>query len=69
MLRDVLAGKIQFMFDQQPYLQGYLPIVLLAEYKRYGVLPDRGQLIATGPVVVTKRNAARILALALQGVR
>jgi simple sugar transport system substrate-binding protein len=68
-LRAVLAGKIQFAVDQQPYLQGYLPIVLLAEYIRYGVLPAKGTLIPTGPVFVTKANADRVLALTRRGIR
>ena len=68
-LRAVRAGKIQFAVDQQPYLQGYLPIVLLAEYTRYGVLPAKGTLIPTGPVFVTKANAARVLALTKRGIR
>ena len=69
MLRAVLAGRIQFAVDQQAYLQGYLPVVLLTQYDLYGVLPDRGRLIATGPELVTRRNAARVLALALKGLR
>ncbi|MGZ4397396.1 MAG: sugar ABC transporter substrate-binding protein [Gaiellaceae bacterium] len=68
-LRAVRSGKIRFAIDQQPYLQGYLPIVLLTQYKLYGVLPDRGKLIATGPEFVTRRNAGHILALTLEGVR
>ena len=63
------AGKIQFAVDQQPYLQGYLPIVLLAQYMRYGVLPATGTVIPTGPVFVTKANAARVLALLARGIR
>jgi simple sugar transport system substrate-binding protein len=68
-LRAVLAGKIKFAVDQQPYLQGYLPIVLLAQYTRFGVLPVKGTLIPTGPVFVTKANAARVLALSARGIR
>jgi simple sugar transport system substrate-binding protein len=68
-LRAIESGKIQFAVDQQPYLEGYLPIVLLAEYKLYGLLPDRGKLIATGPEFITRRNAAKALALTLEGVR
>jgi simple sugar transport system substrate-binding protein len=68
-LRAVLAGKIQFAVDQQPYLQGYLPVILLAEYTRYGVRPARGTLIPTGPVFVTRANAARVLALSARGIR
>jgi len=68
-LRAVLAGKITFAVDQQPYLQGYLPIVLLAQYTQFGVLPAKGTLIPTGPVFVTKANAARVLALSARGIR
>jgi len=68
-LRAVLAGKIRFAVDQQPYLHGYLPIVLLGEYIRYGVLPPKGTLIPTGPMFVTKANAARVLALTKRGIR
>ncbi|MCP4371970.1 MAG: sugar ABC transporter substrate-binding protein, partial [Deltaproteobacteria bacterium] len=32
-------GTIAFAIDQQPFLQGYLPVVFLANYKRYGVIP------------------------------
>ncbi len=62
-------GEISFAADQQPYLQGYLPIVLLTQYHLYGVLPDRGKLISTGPVFITKHNAARVLRLINEGVR
>jgi simple sugar transport system substrate-binding protein len=69
---DVLAGirdgELEFAIDQQQYLQGYLPIVLLAQYKQYGVLPAGG-ILATGPGFVTKENAARVIELSKQGIR
>jgi len=65
----IRAGEIAFAADQQPFLQGYLPIVLLTEYHLYGVLPDRGKLISTGPVFITKHNAAQVLRLINEGVR
>ena len=68
-LNAILAGQIAFAVDQQPYLQGYLPIVLLTEYHLYGILPDRGKLISTGPAFTTKQNAAHVLALVNEGVR
>jgi simple sugar transport system substrate-binding protein len=68
-LKAVENGSISFALDQQPYLQGYLPIVLLTQYRLLGVMPQRGKLIATGPAFVTKRNAARVLRLAELGVR
>jgi simple sugar transport system substrate-binding protein len=68
-LSAVRTGQIAFAVDQQEYLQGYLPIVLLTQYHVYGVLPDRGKLISTGPVFITRRNASRVLELINQGVR
>lgn len=68
-LQAVQSGEIRFAADQQPYLQGYLPIVLLTQYHLYGVLPDRGEVVSTGPVFITKQNARRVLALINQGVR
>jgi len=68
-LKAVRSGAITFAVDQQPYLQGYLPIVLLTQYRLYGVLPDRGKLLSTGPAFITKANAARVLRLVERGVR
>jgi simple sugar transport system substrate-binding protein len=68
-LNAIRAGEIAFATDQQPFLQGYLPIVLLTEYRLYGILPDRGKLISTGPFFITKQNAAHVFALVNQGVR
>jgi simple sugar transport system substrate-binding protein len=68
-LRALREGRLRFAVDQQPYLQGYLPIVLLAQYRRYGLMPADGTLIPTGPVFVTKANAAAVLDLVARGVR
>jgi len=68
-LNAIRTGQMAFAADQQPFLQGYLPIVLLTQYRLYGILPDRGQLISTGPVFITKQNATRVLDLVNQGVR
>ena len=40
-----------FGIDQQPFLQAYLPVVVLTNYHRYGVLP--GNNINSGPGFVT----------------
>lgn len=68
-INAVRTGHIAFAVDQQEYLQGYLPIVLLTEYHLYRILPDRGKLISTGPVFITRHNAVRMLELINQGVR
>ena len=55
-------GTIAFGIDQQPYLQGYMPVVVLTLYNRYGVLP--GNNINSGPGFVTKSNVALVEKLA-----
>ena len=61
-------GKIDFALDQQQYLEGYIPVLMLAQYLRYDLTPA-SESDLTGPGVVTKENAAKIIALAAQNVR
>jgi simple sugar transport system substrate-binding protein len=68
-LRAVQDRKILFAVDQQPYLQGYLPIVLLAERARHGLFPTAGGLIPTGPRFVTPENVGDAIRLSREGVR
>ena len=49
MLRAVRAHRLLFAVDQQAYLQGYLPIVLLTQRARYGLFPAQGDVLAHGP--------------------
>ncbi|WP_189047976.1 sugar ABC transporter substrate-binding protein [Aliidongia dinghuensis] len=58
----IKSGTIAFAIDQQPYLQGYLPVVVLTLYHRYGVLP--GNNINSGPGFITKENIATVEKLA-----
>ena len=51
-------GTIAFAIDQQPYLQGYMPVVILTNLARYGVLPS-GHM-NSGPGFVTKKNIALV---------
>ncbi|HEY6758401.1 MAG TPA: substrate-binding domain-containing protein [Baekduia sp.] len=68
-LKAVEDGRIAFAVDQQAYLQGYLPVVLLAERARYGLFPAQGDVIPTGPNFVTKANAAKAMALSARSIR
>jgi simple sugar transport system substrate-binding protein len=68
-LRAVQSGRLAFAVDQQAYLQGYLPIVFLAERARYGLFPAQGDVIPTGPNFVTKANAAKAIALSARSIR
>jgi len=53
-VKAIKSGVIQWGIDQQPFLQAYLPVVILANYDRYGVLP--GNNINSGPGFVTKEG-------------
>jgi simple sugar transport system substrate-binding protein len=67
---DALEEKrLIFAVDQQPFLQGYLPVLFLAQRARYGLSPPRERLVGTGPSFVTEREAARVRELIRQGIR
>jgi simple sugar transport system substrate-binding protein len=68
-LAAVRDGQLLFAIDQQPYLQGYLAVVLLTKYLETKAMPGGGQIIRTGPSFVTKENAADVIALAERGIR
>ena len=51
-------GTINWGIDQQPFLQAYLPVVVLTNYDRYGVLP--GNNINSGPGFVTKDALGKV---------
>lgn len=68
-LDAITDGRMAFAVDQQPYLQGYLPVVFLELAVRNRNEVGNGKLVATGPALVTKDNAATIRALSEQGTR
>jgi simple sugar transport system substrate-binding protein len=47
-------GTMESAIDQQPYLQGYLPVAFLVKYVEFGVIPANN--VNTGPGFVTKAN-------------
>jgi len=67
--KDIIAGKILFAVDQQPYLQGYLAVQMLTLYKSNLNVLGGGQPVLTGPSLVTKDNAEQVLKLAAGGTR
>jgi simple sugar transport system substrate-binding protein len=70
-LTAIKDGKMAFAIDQQQFLQGYLPIVILTNWAETRNLPtgDGTGLIMTGPGFVTGDNAADVIALAAKGLR
>jgi simple sugar transport system substrate-binding protein len=68
-LGAVRAGKLAFAVDQQPYLQGYLPVVMLVNRARYGLFPSGDGLVPTGANFVTRANADKALELSRKSIR
>jgi simple sugar transport system substrate-binding protein len=60
-LRAVAEGRAAFAIDQQPFLQGYLPVQYLALLKRRGVMPVSN--VSTGPKLVTAEEAKQRVAV------
>jgi simple sugar transport system substrate-binding protein len=55
MLAAVADGDASFAIDQQPFLQGYLPVQYLALLKKRGVVPVSN--VSTGPRLITLNEA------------
>ena len=58
-LQQVKDGNLLFAIDQQPYLQGYYAIAILAQEIKYGLHPVG--TVSTGPLAITKDTAARAI--------
>jgi simple sugar transport system substrate-binding protein len=69
LLDAIEAGNIAFTVDQQQYLQGYLPIILMYLEVTNQNQAGGGQPILTGPGFVTPDNAAAVKALSAAGTR
>ena len=67
MLKAAAAGEVEFLIDQQQYLQGYLPIAIFAQYMRWGTMP--AGVVMTGPGFVTPDNASKVIKWAAQVYR
>ena len=67
-LQAILDGNMLFAIDQQQYLQGYLPVVLLTLYAT-NLNTVANEVIMTGPGFVTQENAERVIELSEAGTR
>jgi simple sugar transport system substrate-binding protein len=65
-LDEMKKGWIQVAIDQQPYLQGFLPIMQLHLMKKYNL---SAWDVDTGKGIVTKANMATIQELSKKGYR
>jgi len=69
LLDAIEAGDVAFTVDQQQYLQGYLPIVLMYLEATNQNQAGGGLPILTGPGFVTTDNAGAVKALSAEGTR
>jgi simple sugar transport system substrate-binding protein len=58
-LQQIQNGKIDFLVNEQPYLDGYFGVVFATLYAKYGLAPVGP--VATGPSIVDKKNIDKIL--------
>lgn len=59
-LRLIQAGHIRCTIDQQPYVQGFYPVVMLTQHLRYGLKPSN---LDAGAAVIDRSTAAQVLEL------
>jgi simple sugar transport system substrate-binding protein len=64
--QGIQDGYIAAVLDQQPFLQGYLPIIQLYLTSKFGFA---GMDIDTGAAIITKANIADVAPLAKEGIR
>lgn len=64
----ILNNEIIFALDQQQYLQGYLPVILMNLYITNKNTPAYKKL-ETGPSIIDAKNAREVLSLSKKGSR
>jgi simple sugar transport system substrate-binding protein len=65
-LRLIGDGYIQATTDQQPYVQGFYPVIQLVLNIRYGLVPDN---VDAGAGMITPDNVADVIQLSKEGYR
>jgi simple sugar transport system substrate-binding protein len=65
-LQQMKAGYVQVQIDQQPYMQGFLPVMFAYMQKKVGLSPAD---VDTGQGVVTPDQVDAIMDLSTQGLR
>jgi simple sugar transport system substrate-binding protein len=65
-LQQMQAGYVQVQVDQQPYMQGFMPVMETYLYKTAGLTPAD---IDTGQGIVTPKDVPGIIEMSKQGLR
>jgi simple sugar transport system substrate-binding protein len=65
-LRLIKKGYVRCTIDQQPYIQGFYPVVQLTHYLRYGIVPSD---IDAGATIINRDNVDQVTELTEEGYR
>ena len=65
-LQLIQKGYIRCTVDQQPYIQGFYPVIQLTLYLRYGIVPSD---IDAGAAIISKSNVEQVIELTKQKYR
>ncbi|MBN2217688.1 MAG: substrate-binding domain-containing protein [Pirellulales bacterium] len=65
-LRLIKEGRILATVDQQPYVQGFYPVVQLTLYLRYGIVPTD---MDAGAIMIDRSKADHVIELTKQKYR
>jgi len=65
-LRLIQAGHMRCTVDQQPYIQGFYPVLQLTLYLRYGIVPSD---IDAGAAIIDKTNVDQVMELSQRDYR
>lgn len=65
-LRLIKAGHIKFTTDQQPYIQGFYPVIQLALYVRHGIRPSN---IDSGATLIRAEDVDKVIPQSQAGYR
>ena len=63
----IQKGDLDFTMDQQGWWRGYISVLELVHYIRYGLI--QSNYFLTGPQIVDKSNADAVAGLAAAGAR
>lgn len=65
-LQLIQDGHIRCTVDQQPYIQGFYPVIQLTLYLRYGIMPSD---MDAGAAIIDKKNVNQVVELTRQNYR
>jgi simple sugar transport system substrate-binding protein len=63
----IKSGEQSFTIDQQQYWRGYMPVLLMTHYLKYGLIQANSFL--TGPAIIDKSNIDQVAKLVSEGYR